>query len=371
MKKIALGLLLILWSCPLGSTEGVTLPVNEKIIFLAPNGDDAAQGDLRSPLRTLRGVLARLKQIQFDGDVTINCISNKGTFHDEFVAWDYSIPDHSIAFRAFPSGTYARFEMTPERAREDPFFCLLANRAARTNLVFDHLAIANYNAGGIWFIGGWPASPGGSNGNNRVSYCVFDSIGNMGRPQVPLCYGIIDCVTSVDNVIENCTFHNCRNAGHSTPPIVAIYLAHNSSRNTIRGNTFREIEGNGVKLRDHSNANRITNNLFIRTGKNAGLLQVPNADVINWYCDESLMELDCGPTESPSDSNVISDNTACGDYYRMQPNVYVDAMMNLMPCVKCNPCVGIESTVTLFNNSVDTCSVNEPTTDARDLLSPR
>ncbi len=355
MKAFAAILLSLLCLCFLGLATG-TAASGEKTLYLAPDGDDAASGSLEYPLATLRGVLVRLRQLQYDGDVAIECISSRGPFQDQFVEWDYSRPDHSIAFRGYPKGSFARFEMTAKAARGAPFFLLASKRGAPTNLVFDHLRIANYNAGAIWLIGGWPSSANGWNGKNRIVYCAFDSIGNVGRPKAPLCYGVIDCVTSVGNVIENCTFHNCRNAGRSAPPIVAVYLAHGSSRNIIRGNTFREIEGAAIKLRDRSNSNRIANNRFVQTGFNAGLFNVANAAVVNWYCDESLMELRCGPTESPSDSNVISDNLARGDYYCMRPTVYVDAMRHLIPSVKCNPCRGRESVVTLTNNSVEGCA---------------
>jgi hypothetical protein len=357
MKEAAVTLLLLLCACAAGTDSGATS--RERALYLAPNGTDTASGTLARPLRTLAGALSRAKALGPDSDLAINCVSDKGTFFDQFVEWDYSMPGHRISFRGYPKGSYARFEMTAEAARDAPFFLLAAKRSAPTNLVFDHLVVANYNAGAIWFIGGWPASEGGWNGRNLVTYCTFDSIGNIGRPQAPLCYGVIDCVASIGNVIEHCTFHDCRNAGRSVPPIVAIYLAHGSSRNTIRANTFREIEGAGVKLRDRSNANRITGNLFVQVGYNAGLLQVPNADIVNWYCDESLMELDCGPPEGPSDSCIISDNVSRGDYYCMMPAIYIDAMRHLIPTVRCNPCLGKESVVTLKNNSVEGCPAKD------------
>ena len=69
MKKAAFLSVLILFSFLSGSASGQALRVDEKTIFIAPNGADSAQGGRESPLRTLAGVLTRLKQLRYDGDV--------------------------------------------------------------------------------------------------------------------------------------------------------------------------------------------------------------------------------------------------------------------------------------------------------------
>jgi hypothetical protein len=232
-----------------------------------------------------------------------------------------------------------------------PFFTLTAKAGEATNLRIENLLVLNYNAGAISFTGSWPhETPARWNGYNKISNCIFANIGNYGRAGLPICYGVLDFVRSVCDTIEGCTFYRCQNA--TMLPIIGIYLAHGSRGNVIRGNLFRGIAGNTIKLRDASNANLIEDNTFIRSGD--------DADVISWYCDENLMDLECEFTvEHASDSTVIRNNAAHGSSNCDAAIMWADLMLSLSPCGKCNPCRGRPSSITLSGNTCDRCRVSD------------
>ena len=344
--------------CSCGN-RGSPLPGRNElhIVYISPTGNDVHRGGRHCPMRTLSAVSAKLKREAPDADVEVRCISNRGIYRNQFATWDYWNPAHKTTITSYPTTTRARFEMENAAACSSPFFTFNGKAGEATNLRLENLLVLNYNAGAIYLLGSWPdETPAKWNGYNKISHCIFSGIGNLGRPTVPLAYGVLDFVRSVCDTVEDCTFYRCENDRTGAPPIIGIYLAHCSRGNVIRNNLFRGIGGNTIKLRDASNGNVIEDNTFIRCGGRQGR----SANIISWYCDENLMDLDCEFTgEGASDSTVIRNNVARGAPFCDMAVLWADLMLILPAAEHCWPCVGDTSHVTMSGNSCKTCQQSD------------
>jgi hypothetical protein len=345
MRLVRVGCMVIILGC---SFTGIAAAGALRVIYVSPRGNDRNEGTLSDPMLTLNAVDARLQGEAPDTDVDIRCISTQGTFWNQFVEWEYFSPTHVTTIRGYPTGTRARFEMADSAASTLPWFTFRAATSQPTHIVIRDLLILKYNAGGMVFKGGWPETDGW-NGYNVIRNCIFAEMGNFGR-SAPICYGMLDFVSSIENVIDGCTFYHGQN--NANPPIVAIYLAHDSRGNLIQGNTFRGIAGDCIKLRDGANANEIGCNTFIRSGN--------NANVIAWYCDESIEEVSCSEREQPCDSTIIADNIAWGASNCDMAVLWKDMMQYLKPIPgRCSPCMGLPSKAVLLGNVIETCRVSD------------
>lgn len=83
--------------------------------------------------------------------------------------------------------------------------------------------------------------------------------------------------------------------------IHAIYVAHGSTGNLIKGNTFENSCGDSIRFRDASGGNRVEGNTFIDAWA--------EAPISDWFCDSSGRE-DCTKKtpECPSLDNEVTGN---------------------------------------------------------------
>jgi hypothetical protein len=81
----------------------------------------------------------------------------------------------------------------------------------------------------------------------------------------------------------------------------AVYVAHGSTDNLIKGNTFEKSCGDAVRFRDASGGNRVEGNTFVDAWADAA--------ISDWYCDRSSSEK-CSEkyTECPSFGNAVVGN---------------------------------------------------------------
>jgi hypothetical protein len=107
----------------------------------------------------------------------------------------------------------------------------------------------------------------------------------------------------------------------------AVYLAHGSTGNVVRGNDFQRGCGDAIRLRDGSGGNKIVENSFTDFWA--------KAPVSDWYCDTGARD-DCtkASAECPSYGNVLAGN-------RMQRKELSNVPMNFTfgpddskPCTK-------------------------------------
>lgn len=134
--------------------------------------------------------------------------------------------------------------------------------------------------------------------NNR-----FVRIGSPGENQSPST-AAVRLVNARSNQIVGNEFLTVRNA-RSCGGLHSVYMAHMSSDNVIRNNSFVDGCGDTIKVRDQSNGNRVENNVFER--------QEGNALMLDSFCDK-LSRSDCTKAEGecPSWNNVFDQNTVRG-----------------------------------------------------------
>lgn len=136
------------------------------------------------------------------------------------------------------------------------------------------------------------------NGGHKIQNNLFFNIGQanaVGRPST----AAIRLVNSRHNEITDNEFHEIRNIKQCNL-LHSIYLAHYSSFNEITRNVFDGGCGAVIKVRDASNANKITKNRFLNQSAE------PFHDS---FCDRSRSSLCTKKSaECPSWNNVLEAN---------------------------------------------------------------
>lgn len=148
------------------------------------------------------------------------------------------------------------------------------------------LTIQHYLTGGLRLINA---------DDNTVSHTVFRELGNK-YVEGDTGYGALHLKESSNNIIHNNDFVRLNNVDGETgwSRIHGVYLAQNSHENQIYENTFDEISGDPVRLRNHVSHNDIHNNTFLSSGY--------KAMVSYWVMDGDSDEYECG-TDNDVSSN--------------------------------------------------------------------
>ncbi len=144
---------------------------------------------------------------------------------------------------------------------------------------------------------------------------VFDTVGQSSAARGGPSTAAIRFVNGDDNDVINNRFVNIVNV-QKCGLLHAVYVAHNSTNNTIRDNEFESGCGDAIRFRDGSNNNRVSNNSF----KDAWA-QAPISD---WYCEGDNRD-DCTKKsgECPSVNNVLEANRMVADKAKDQGLVKV------------------------------------------------
>jgi hypothetical protein len=178
------------------------------------------------------------------------------------------------------------------------WFTLRNSSGKPTNIRIVGLEITNYHT--AITLNGILDSKNASNGGNEIRNNVFNNIGQIAQPASKPSTAAIRLVNSDNNLITQNTFINIRNV-EKCGLLHAIYVAHDSTGNTISKNTFQNSCGDAVRFRDRSNNNSVVNNTFIDSwDKNP---------VSDWFCD-STKRNDCTKIsgECPSINNILEAN---------------------------------------------------------------
>lgn len=140
-----------------------------------------------------------------------------------------------------------------------------------------------------------------SNSGTVIRRNIFKNIGSISVDDFEKnSTSAISLVNSKNNLIENNYFRSIRNK-RSCGGLHSIYAAHFSSGNRILNNTFDDVCGSAIKLRDRSGDNVIQSNRFSR------LENVPAIE--EWFCDMTARK-DCTKKlgECPSTGNLQQGN---------------------------------------------------------------
>ena len=115
-------------------------------------------------------------------------------------------------------------------------------------------------------------------------------------------YGGIDIQYSSNNTITNCTFTNFIG---TSGRLHGIYIANSSNYNKIYNNTFKNCDGDPIRVRNVSNYNEVYNNTFTNAGKLAYMSE--------WYRNYDYEPVDGEIDESASTGNKFYNNKLnCG-----------------------------------------------------------
>lgn len=144
----------------------------------------------------------------------------------------------------------------------------------------------------------------GWNGSVRIANNVFANIGSAYSTTGKISTAAIRFVNSRGNAIENNHFVGIRNRDRCGA-LHAVYVAHSSSDNRIVGNTFEDVCGAVIKVRDGSNDNLVARNQF---SLSKGVFAF-----LDGFCDQGVRDDCTKPTqECPSWGNRFEENTVRG-----------------------------------------------------------
>lgn len=129
---------------------------------------------------------------------------------------------------------------------------------------------------------------------------VFRDIGQQSANQKNPSTAAIRLVNADRVQVINNKFTDIRNR-QRCGLLHSLYIAHGSTDNLIRGNTFENTCGDPVRFRDGSGNNRVEGNTFTDAWADAA--------ISDWYCEGDTRD-DCSKkyTECPSFDNTIADN---------------------------------------------------------------
>lgn len=285
------------------------------VFYLDANGSDSGDGSQDQPVQSLQRINDLLEANPPDSDVRI--IISPGTYYDQRVNWTYYSPNHFVRFEAEDINNRPVFDGCTQSGScsGGTFFSARPGGGIRTNLDFWYLRVENYQV--AIQLGGrrgpynyrenephWDYSAG-----NRIYGMWFENIGEDDTAVVRL-------VNGRDNLIQNNHFINAISEANPAR-LHAVYMAHHSSNNAIRNNRFVNISGDAVRVRDESNFNSITGNIF----ESAGVYGYSD-----WFCDHIARidpetgKSDCTKfnndqgTECPSWGNEFRNNTLGSQY---------------------------------------------------------
>lgn len=274
-------------------------------LFLDPNGNDTQDGkSVHTPIKSLAQAQKLLYLAKPESNVQINI--NPGSYYDQRVDWTFTRSNYYLTITQTP-GTKGVpvFDGCPQEGLTIPnakclggtFFSLSGSTGSATNLIIKHLQIQNYGAG-IALLGNSKRRNYG-NSNNTIENCLFYNIGNNFNPKLPFGMYAVQLLNSKKNILKKNTFKNIINT-HNEAWLHGIYISTYSSQNRVTDNRFENISGDPIRIRNNSNDNQISGNLFSKSGMFASISE--------WYCRKDEHEK-CENSECPSWNNHVMNNS--------------------------------------------------------------
>lgn len=229
-----------------------------------------------------------------DRNVEVRISPVEGTYDGQSVVWTTTNPDYAITF--LPILDDKNRPVFHGGGTHDTWFALGVASGQDTNLHFRYLRVESYRT--AMDFRGNRNSEAGSNGNNSLYGMYFKRIGSKWIAGAEASTGAVILRNSDDNRIENSHFIDIQNSS-DCGLLHALYLAHMSDDNYIRGNRIVRNCGDPIRLRDFSNRNVIRANEILDSG---------SAAYTDWYCDwDAWANRDCPRDGIDRFGNAVSE----------------------------------------------------------------
>lgn len=268
-------------------------------MYVSPEGNDSNPGlTADTAFRSISAALDRAYSGEFASDsiVAINILGGSYTGQSARIKFPVSAPEVRVTGEIKGSKRPVFQKGKPAQA----WLSIYAKEGQDLKLSISNIEIRKYFSA-IAIVGDRNNVDAGSRGL-IVKNNIFREIGSQpDNSNGNISTGVIRLINSSNGQIINNKFISIRNS-KGCDALHAIYLAHHSSANLIRGNTFDGTCGAAIKLRDRADNNHITRNTFANL-ENVSAVQ-------EWFCDQGARK---GCTkesgECPSVNNVAEQNS--------------------------------------------------------------
>jgi hypothetical protein len=272
-------------------------PDAQRTLYLAPSGSDNASGaSPNAALASLQHAVDRASDLLASTTGEVQIVVGRGIYRRQAATLNAPQSTKALIIRAdCPEADHcAVFDGGGVRR----WVTIKSSAGGNGEISIRGLAITDYLSG-IATLGSRTVLKESITGVSVVSNS-FRRIGQILPTATTPSTGVLVFINTSASRVEANIFREVRNRT-KCGLIHAIYLAHHSSGNTVRGNKFEDGCGDAIRLRDGSGDNLIANNVFIDFWA--------YAPISDWYCDSSKRE-DCTLTsgECPSFNNVLSQN---------------------------------------------------------------
>jgi hypothetical protein len=273
-------------------------------IRMGPTGDDQNDGSAGKPVATLQRAVDLALSNPKARSEPMRVLVQQGTYRGQKVQIDGSKLVGELAIVGLGTEP-ADFPVFRGDGSKATWFTLKSDTGKPTGLTIQAIAVHDYFA--AISLEGNREDRMAFNSGTTIRRNIFRNIGSA-TTHCDDCvsFAAILFYNSQNNLVENNFFGTIRNKrDKDCGSLHSIYLAHFSSDNRIVDNTFQDVCGSAIKLRDRSNNNRIEGNRF---------KEVQNAPAIEeWFCDADARK-DCTKKsgECPSTGNVASGNDLSG-----------------------------------------------------------
>lgn len=268
-------------------------------VYLAPSGNDANDGaSLARAVATLKRAVELVTVQPNPGKESVRILVHPGTYRGQSIVMDGNAFKGGLAivgqakdpvdFPAFVGDGSAQTWLT-----------LRSSNGRPTGLTIQALEIRDYFT--AISLEGNRDDLQEYNSGTTIRRNIFRNIGSIASTNDEAgSTAAVRFVNSKDNLVELNHFRTIRNK-KACGGLHALYLAHFSAGNRIVNNTFDDVCGSVIKLRDRSNDNVIEYNRF---------KHIEEAPAIEeWFCDMDARK-DCTKKrgECPSTGNVQKNN---------------------------------------------------------------
>ncbi|WP_413705343.1 hypothetical protein [Pseudomonas sp. Pseusp16] len=206
-------------------------------------------------------------------------------------------PKHGIHYEFTSASSGEHLPSFDGHRQQLTWLKIISTNGFGTSVTISGLKITNYVT--AISIEGDREDPNKFNAENKILNMRFENIGQTSRSSPPST-AVIRLVNSRANEIRGNIFLNIKNV-QDCNLLHSVYLAHHSSDNSIQHNSFTNLCGSPIRVRDDSNRNVARLNTFS---------DIQNEQLMDqWFCDKNLRQ-DCTKKqpEKNSNSNVFNMN---------------------------------------------------------------